>query len=51
MAGQGARRANLRDVTVFWRGVNDGKSVMVEAQANALTVTNEQFVYVVDAGV
>lgn len=37
-------------VTVFYRGKNDGKTIMVEAQKNCVTLLNPQSVYVVATG-
>lgn len=49
MGQSGIRRDQLQDFTVFYREKNDGKSLMVEAQANALSLPNESSVYVVNA--
>lgn len=38
---------NINDFTVFYGAKNDGKTLLVEAQANALPIPNEQNVYVV----
>lgn len=38
---------NIQDFTVFYSEQNDGKTLKVEAQANALPVPIEQYVYVV----
>lgn len=49
MGGAGIRREQLQDFTVFYREKNDGKTLMVESQANALSLPAEQNVYVVNA--
>lgn len=43
----GALVKNLQDVVVFHREKNDGKTLMVEAQRNVITLPTEQNVYVV----
>lgn len=48
--GVPARRDARGGVTVFYRGKNDDKSIMVEAQKNAITLLNHQAVYVVATG-
>lgn len=38
---------NVNDFTVFYSEKNDGKTLLIEAQANVLTLPLEQFTYVV----
>ena len=40
---------NINDFAVFYSAQNDGKTLKVEAQANALSIPEEQNVYVVTA--
>lgn len=44
-------KLDIRGVSVFFDEKNNGKSLVVEAQANWLPMPNEQNVYVVDAGI
>lgn len=45
------QRANLRDVVVFHSPQNNGKNLLIEAEAIAFPLPDEQFTYVVNAGV
>jgi hypothetical protein len=42
-----ARVSNVRDFTIFYSAENRGMTLVEEAQANALSLPTEQFVYVV----
>lgn len=48
--GEGSR-ADLQDFTVFHYTKNDGKTLMVECQANALPIPVEESTFVVDTGI
>ena len=44
-------RVNLNDTVVWYSEQNNGKTLLIEAEAIRLSLTDEQRVYVVDAGV
>lgn len=45
------RRLNVNDVAIFLSPLNSGKTLLIEAQSHKLSLPDEQYTYVVDAGV
>lgn len=49
MNSESVKRVNLNDIVIIYGEKNQGKTLVIEAQANAIPMPIEQYVYVVNA--